>query len=67
MFRSLMVFIRELYLNKVTFMLKHSVKLRRYVILGDVAACGRAACVLCAVQSETVERHVCCVQCRVRL
>jgi hypothetical protein len=30
--------------------------------LGDVAAC-----VLCAVQSETVERHVCCVQCRVRL
>jgi len=30
--------------------------------LGDVAAC-----VLCAVQSETEERHVCCVQCRVRL
>jgi len=27
----------------------------------------RAACVLCAVQSETVERHVCCVQCRVRV
>ena len=26
-----------------------------------------AACVLCAVQSETVERQVCCVQCRVRL
>ena len=35
--------------------------------LGDVAACRRAACVLCAVQSETVERYVCCVQCRVRL
>jgi len=35
--------------------------------LGDVAACRRAACVLCAVQSETVERRVCCVQCRVRL
>jgi len=47
--------------------------------LGDVAASRRAACVLCAVQnetverhvccvqSETVERHVCCVQCRVRL
>ena len=47
---------------------------------GDVAACCRVACVLCAVQSETtaacvlcavhsetVERHVCCVQCRVRL
>ena len=29
--------------------------------LGDVAACRRAACVLCAVQSETIERHVCCV------
>ena len=35
--------------------------------IGDVAACLRAACVLCAVLSETVERHVCCVQCRVRL
>ena len=48
--------------------------------LGDVAACRIAACVLCAVQSETVERCVfcvvqsetvgrcvCCVQCRVRL
>ena len=36
--------------------------------LGDVAACGRAACVLCVVQSETErDRDVCCVQCRVRL
>jgi len=35
--------------------------------LGDVAAYRRAACVLCAVQSETVGRCVCCVQCRVRL
>jgi len=25
----------------------------------------RAACVLCAVRSGSVERHVCCVQCRV--
>ena len=25
------------------------------------------ACVLCEVQSETVGRHVCCVQCRVSL
>ena len=32
-----------------------------------MAACRRGACVLCAVQSETVEWHVCCVQCRVRL
>jgi len=35
-------------------MLKHSVKLRRYIhILDDVTACRRAACVLCGVQSET--------------
>ena len=35
-------------------MLKHSVKLRRFIyILGDVAACRRAACVLCAVKNET--------------
>ena len=42
MFRSLMTIIRELYLyvTKVIFMLKHSVKLRSYIyILGDVAAC----------------------------
>ena len=66
MFRSLMTIIREFYLyqTKVIFILKHWVKLRRYVyILDDVAACRRAACVLCGVQSETVERHVCCVQC----
>jgi hypothetical protein len=33
MFRSLMTIIRELYLHisKVIFMLKHSVKLRRYI------------------------------------
>ena len=37
--------IRELVLNlaKVIFMLKHSVKLRCYVLFGDVAACHRAA------------------------
>jgi len=35
MLRSLMTVIRELYLylTKVTFMLKHSVKLRRYIYL----------------------------------
>jgi hypothetical protein len=50
MFRSATI-IRELLLNltKVIFMLKHSVKLRRYMLFGDVAACHRAACVLCAV------------------
>ena len=44
MFRSTTI-IRELVLNlaKVIFMLKHSVKLRRYMLFGDVAACHRAA------------------------
>jgi len=45
--------IRELVLHlaKVIFVLKHSAKLRRYVLCGDVA-CHRAAFVLCAVQNE---------------
>ena len=62
MFRSLMTIIRELhlYLTKVIVMLKHSVKLRRYThtyiyIFGDVAACRRAACVLCAVQKKKIK------------
>jgi len=44
MFRSTTI-IRELVLNlaKVIFMLKHSVKLRRCTLFGDVAACNRAA------------------------
>ena len=43
--------IRELvHLVKVIFMLKHSVKLRRYMLFVDVAACHGAACVLCAQQ-----------------
>ena len=47
MFRSLTI-IRELVLNmaKVIFMLKHSVKLRRYLLCGCVAACHGMACVL---------------------
>ena len=32
-------------LAKVIFQLKHSVKLRRYMLFGDVAACHRVACV----------------------
>jgi len=58
MFRSTII-IRELALNlaKVIFMLKHSVKLGRYMLFGDVAACHRAACVLCAVHST---QHTCC-------
>jgi len=40
--------IRELALNlaKVISMLKHSVKLRRYLLCGCVAACNGMACVL---------------------
>ena len=55
MFRSLMTIIRELYLHisKVIFMLKHSVKLRRYINW--------------MMWQHVVGRHVCCVQCRVSL
>jgi len=40
MFRS-MTIIRELVLHpaKVMFVLKHSLKLRRYILRGDVAGC----------------------------
>ena len=50
MFRSSTI-IRELALNlaKVIFMLKLSVKLRRYLLCGCVAACHGMACVLHAV------------------
>jgi len=55
MFRSSMTIIRELYLllTKVIFMLKHSVKLRNSMYY--------------VMRQHVVERHVCCVQCRVRL
>ena len=46
MFRYLMtIIIRELVLHlaKVIFMLTHSVKLCRYILCGDVAACRTAA------------------------
>jgi len=51
MFRSLMTIIRELYLylTKVIFMLKHSVKLRRYIHL--------------VMWQHALVRHVCCVLC----
>jgi len=47
MFRSLMTIIRELYLylTEVIFMLKHSVKLRRYIYL--------------VMWQHVVERHMC--------
>ena len=47
MFRSSTI-LRELVqsLAKVTLLLKHSVKLRRCILCGDVAACREMACVL---------------------
>ena len=54
MFRSSTV-IRELVqsLAKVIFLLKHSLKLRRYILCGDVAACRETACVMFVVQTDT--------------
>jgi hypothetical protein len=54
MFRSTTI-IRELVLNlaKVIFVLKHSVKLHRYMLFGDVTACLRAERVLCSGQNVT--------------
>ena len=43
----------QLSLAKVILILKHSVKLRRYLLCSGVAACPGMACVLCAVLSET--------------
>ena len=59
MFRSTTI-IRELVLNlaKVIFMLKHSVKLRHYMLFGDVAACHRAAFVLCYAQHNVTLQSV---------
>ena len=54
MFRS-SITIRELALNlaKVIFILKYSVKLRRYLLCGCVRACRGMACMLHAVQNAT--------------
>ena len=54
MFQSSTI-IRELALNltKVIFTLKHSVKLRRYLLCGCVATCHGIACVFYAVQNAT--------------
>jgi hypothetical protein len=58
MFRSTTI-IRELVLNlaKVIFILKHSVKLRRRMLFGDVAPLHRVECVLCAVHSARHTTH----------
>ena len=58
MFRSSTIN-RELALNlaKVIFMLKHSVKLRRYLLCGCVAACHGMVCVCvacCACDTHTI-------------
>ena len=52
MFRSWTI-LRELVqsLTKFTLLLKHSVKLRRCILCGDVAACRKTACVLFLVQT----------------
>jgi hypothetical protein len=61
MFRSSTI-LRELVesLAEVTLLLKDSVKLRRFVLYGDVAACREMACVLFVVQNdyEVSEQYV---------
>ena len=61
MFRSVMTIIKELYLclTKVIF-IKTRGKITSLYKLGDVAACRRAACVLCAVLSESSGMCVVC-------
>jgi len=55
MFRSSTI-LRELVqsLTKVILMLKHSVKLRRCILCGDVVTCREMACVLFVVQTDII-------------
>ena len=55
MFRSSTI-LRELVqsLAKVIFLLRHSVKLRRCLLCGDVAACRQTACVPFVVQTDSL-------------
>ena len=46
----------QLSLAKVILILKHSVRLRRNLLCGGVAACPIMTCVLCAVQNGTESR-----------
>ena len=58
MFRSstkLREFVQSL--AKVTFLLKHSVKLRRCILCGEVAACRETACVLFVVQTAVCKTN----------
>jgi len=41
-------------LAKTTLLLKHSVKLRRCILCGDVAACREMVCVLFVVQTRAI-------------
>ena len=54
MFRSLTI-LRELVqsLAKVIFLSKHSVKLCRCILCGDMAACREMGCVLFVMQTDT--------------
>jgi hypothetical protein len=47
----------QLSLAKVILILKHSVRLRRNLLCGGVAACPSVACVLCAVRSTAHDTH----------
>ena len=60
MFRSSTI-VRKLVhiLAKVTLLLKHSVKLRRCILCGDVAACREMACVLFVAQTDTDDDSFC--------
>jgi hypothetical protein len=57
MFRSSTI-LRELVqgLAKVKILLKHSVKLRRCILCGDVAACREMTCVLFVVQTDSAQQ-----------
>jgi hypothetical protein len=48
----------QLSLAKLILILKHSVRLRRNLLYGGVAACPSVTCVLCAVQSTAHITHV---------
>jgi len=58
MFRSTTI-IRELVLNlaKVIFILKHSVKLGRYTLFGDVATSQSGVYVVCCAQHSIQHTH----------
>ena len=44
----------SLQLNLAKVILEHSVQLRRYMLFGDVAACHRMTCVLCAAHNTHI-------------